>query len=175
MTQTVLVSLSCPDRTGLVAAVAGALFDLGANFGDATFAVLGEAAEFTALCEIPEDVTPEEVHAGLAGLPEAAGGTLSVTPFTLASVHGPSGRITHRITVSGGDRPGLIARLAEVFGQYKANIVRLNAERVPEGGGTRYVVRFAISLPDPAAAAACLATVSNTAGELGLSCGWETA
>lgn len=175
MSQTVLVSLSCPDRTGLVAAVAGALFDLGANFGDATFAVLGEAAEFTALCEIPDDVTPEEVRAALADLPEAAGGSLSVTPFTLASTHGPSGRITHRITVSGGDRPGLIARLAEVFGQYKANIVRLNAERVPEGAGTRYVVRIAISLADPDAAGACLATVSNTAGELGLSCAWETA
>ncbi|MGC2853895.1 glycine cleavage system protein R [Novispirillum sp. DQ9] len=175
MTQTVLVSLSCPDRTGLVAAVAGALFDLGANFGDATFAVLGEAAEFNALCEIPDDVTVEEVHAALAALPEAAGGSLSVTPFALAAVHGPSGRITHRITVSGGDRPGLIARLAEVFGQYGANIVRLNAERVPEGAATRYVVRIAISLSDAGAAEACLATVSNTAGELGLSCAWETA
>lgn len=175
MTQTVLVSLSCPDRTGLVAAVTGALFDLGANLGDATFAVLGEAAEFTALCEVPDDVSVQEIEGALSALPEAAGGQLSVTPFTLAPLHGPSGRITHRITVSGGDRPGLIARLAEVFGQYKANIVRLNAERVPEGAGTRYVVRIAISLPDADAAAACLATVSNTAGELGLSCGWETA
>lgn len=175
MNQTVLVSLTCPDRTGLVAAVAGALFDLGANLGDATFAVLGEAAEFTALCELPDQVTAEEVERAIADLPEARGGRLMVMPFTLSSVHGPSAHITHRIMVSGGDRPGLIARLAEVFGQYRANIVRLNAERVPEGGHTRYVVRIAVSFTDPATAAPCLATVANTAGELGLSCSWETA
>lgn len=172
MTGTVLVSLSCPDRTGLVAAITGALFDLGANLGDATFAVLGQAAEFTALCELPDDVTPQDVGEALGALPETADGTLTVTPFALGALHGPSGRITHRISVSGGDRPGLIARLAEVFGQYKANIVRLNAERVPEGGALLYVVRFAVSM-DPAVADACLATVGNTAGELGLSSSWE--
>ena len=37
----VLVSVFCPDRTGLIAAIAGRLFDLGANLGDTSFTVLG--------------------------------------------------------------------------------------------------------------------------------------
>ena len=77
------------------------------------------------------------------------------------------GRITHRIEVSGGDQLGLIARLAELFTQYGANIVRLEALKLPEAEGGRYVTRFAVWLP-PEHAAVCLATVANTAGSLGL-------
>jgi len=170
----VLINLFCPDQTGLIAALAGALFDLGANLGDTTFAVLGEAAEYSAIAELPDDVTPGEVEEALRALPEVQDAQLSVVPFGMATTHGPSARITHRVLLSGGDRPGLIARLAEVFVQYKANVVRLNSERIPDGADTRYVVRIALNIP-PEAEASCLATVVNTAGELGLSCAWEQA
>lgn len=176
---TVLVTLFCQDRPGLVAAVAGTLFDLGANMGDTSFAVLGEAAELSALCELPGDVRIEEVQRDLAALPETAGGTLKVEPFSMQPTHGPSARITHRILLSGGDRPGLVARLAEVFVQYRANIVRLNSERSPgetiqDSGTMRYVLRLAVNIPAEVADS-CLATVVNTAGELGLACAWERA
>jgi glycine cleavage system transcriptional repressor len=171
---TVLVTLTCPDRTGLIAALAGALFDLGANLGDTTFAVLGEAAEYSAIADLRGDVSAADVQAVLEALPEVAGGRLSVVPFDMAATHGPSARITHRVLLSGGDTPGLIARLAEVFVQYKANVVRLNSERLPAASETRYVVRAALNIPAEAETS-CMATVVNTAGELGLSCTWETA
>jgi glycine cleavage system transcriptional repressor len=115
----------------------------------------------------------EAADAELRALPDLAGADISVSRFALAPVHGPLGQVTHKITVSGGDRPGLIARLSEVFVQFRANIVRLNAERIDadrEGG--RYAVIFAVCLPE-GSAATCLATVANTAGSLGLSCRWE--
>jgi len=77
------------------------------------------------------------------------------------------GRITHRVEVSGGDQLGLIARLAEIFTHYGANIVRLEAQKLPDQEGGRYVTRFAVSLP-PERAELCLAAVGNTAGSLGL-------
>lgn len=169
---TVLISVVCPDRTGLVAAIAGRLFDLGADLGDTSFAVLGGGADFSTVCDLPEHAAPAEVEAQLRALPELAGGKVTVEPFTLPAVHGQSGRITHRVVVSGGDRPGLLARLSEVFMQFKANIVELNAERVPADGGTLYVTRFAVCIPEPSTQS-CLATVANTAGELGLSCRHE--
>lgn len=171
----VLITLFCPDRTGLVAAVAGALFDLGACLGDTTFAVLGEAAEWSAIAEIPADVSLDDVTQALSRLPETAGGRLSVEPFGMSATTGPSARITHRVLLSGGDRPGLIARLAEVFQQYGANIVRLNATRLPDGSNQhQYMVRVAVSIPAPVQER-CLATIVNTAGELGLGCAWEAA
>ncbi|MDP6172892.1 MAG: ACT domain-containing protein [Rhodospirillales bacterium] len=165
-----LISVFCPDRTGLVAAITGNLFDLGADLGDTTFAVLGTGAEFTAVCEVPDTASFEEVESSLAGLEELAQAKIGVTPFTLDAGHGAGGTITHRITVLGGDQPGLIARLCEVFGDFKANIVRLSAERMQDGN---YAIRLSVAIPEDAAPA-CLATVANTAEGLQLDCKVES-
>ena len=165
----VLLSVFCPDRTGLVAAIAGRLFDLGANLGDTSFAVLGTAAEFTAICRIPSHLAAEQLRDDLSAMTELAGATVSVGPFGLDAEHGPSARITHVVSVSGGDRPGLIARLSEVFTQFRANIVRMDAQSMPDASGSRYVTRFAVNIP-PVSADACLNTIANTAEELGLAC-----
>ncbi|MDA8229981.1 MAG: ACT domain-containing protein [Magnetospirillum sp.] len=168
---TVVIAIFCPDQTGLVAAITGRLFEIGANLGDSSFSMLGSGAEFTSVCDIPDGIGPAEIQADLAALPELARAQVSVRPFELDAAHGPSGRVTHRIVVSGGDRPGLIARLSEVFGQFRANIVRMEAQRIPEQG--LYITRFAVAIPERAEA--CLATVANTAGELNLSCHAEQA
>jgi len=173
MTVHLLVSISCPDRVGLVAAIAGHLFDLGGNLGDTTFAVLGSAAEFISMVEVPEDTDAKALEDGLQGIPELAAAQISVSPFPYAPVHGPSARVTHRITLSGGDRPGLVARLSEAFVAFKANIVRLNAERIPGPAGVQYAVIVDLAIPGDNADA-CLATVANTAGGLGLACHWES-
>jgi len=171
---TALISIFCPDRTGLVAAIAGRLFDLGADLGDTSFAVLGAGAEFTTVCELPGGTDPAEIEADLKRLPALADANVTVRPFRLDPVHGPTGRVTHRVSVSGADRPGLIARLCEAFVEFRANIVRLSSERAPGPRGGQYVVQFAVSIP-PESASACLATVSNTAQGLQLTCHWEKA
>lgn len=167
----VLISIFCPDRTGLVAAITGRLFEVGANLGDTSFAMLGSGAEFTSVCELPQDILAPDLEGDLVSLPELAGAQVSVRPFDMDSAGGPLGRVTHRVVLSGGDRPGLIARLSEVFGEFKANIVRLDAQRVPEQG--LYVTRLSVAIPERAEA--CLNTVVNTAGELHLSCHVEQA
>jgi glycine cleavage system transcriptional repressor len=172
MTTNVFVSISCADRVGLIAAISGCLFDLGGNLGDTTFAVLGGAADFDSVVELPEGADPRHVEKVLRSLPELADAKVSVKAFTLSPIHAESAQVTHRITVSGGDRPGLVARLSEVFVEFGANIVRLNAERIPSSAGTVYGVIIAVHIPAQAAAS-CLATVANTAGSLALTCHWE--
>ena len=167
-----LVSIIGEDRTGLIASVAGRLFDIGANLGDTTFAVLGSAAEFTAVCELPDGAALDAVERDLKSLPHLAGAKVSVTPFTYGMTHGPAAHITHRIELAGDDSPGLVARLAEAFVGYGANIVRLNSERELGRDGVHYTTRIAVWIP-PAKAQACLATVANTARQMGLSCRWE--
>lgn len=167
MSLTALVSIIGPDRVGLVSAIAGRLFDLGANLGDTAFAVLGGGAEFTAICEFSAEMDLETLERELEALPELDGAEINVSRFDLAATHPASETITHMITVSGGDSPGLMARLCEVFVQFNANIVRLNSERVPGGGGNQYVITTAVAIPKEATAS-CLATIANTAGELGL-------
>lgn len=172
MAKSALVSIICEDRTGLIAAITSRMFDLGINLGDTTFAVLGTGAEFTTLCEIPDDISLGEVENELLELPELEDAKLTVSPFSFQAHHAPSGQITHRIELVGDDSPGLIARLSEVFGDYGANIVRLNSERIPGASGARYATRIAVSIPKDKEQA-CLATVGNTAAQMSLACRWE--
>ncbi len=172
MAKTYHINLTCPDRSGLVAAITARLFDLGGNLGDTTFAVFGSEAEFTALAAFPDEVDTDTVQAELAALPEAPGASVAVVPFAQSTEHGPMGQVTHVITVSGGDQPGLIARITEVFGEFGANIVHLAAslDPGPEPGG-HYSTRFSVALT-PETANKCLATVANTAEAMDLSCSW---
>ncbi|WP_114945655.1 glycine cleavage system protein R [Microvirga calopogonii] len=172
MASVALVSVLGPDRVGLVAAIAEHLFDVGVNLRDTTFAALGTGAEFVALCELPTDLTAADIEAGLKQLPELEGAEVRAVPYAFDPSPGPAGQITHRIAISGGDQLGLVARLSEVFKQYEANIVRLEARKLPDAEGGLYVTRFAVSIPADRTDL-CLATVSNTAGSLSLDCDVE--
>jgi glycine cleavage system transcriptional repressor len=164
-----LVSVLCADRVGLVSAIADHLFDAGVNLRDTIFAALGSGAEFTAVCELPEGLSIDELEAGLRALDVLEDAQVRVVPYSFDPEPGEAGRVTHRIAVSGGDQLGLVARLADVFAQYEANIVRLEARKLSEAEGGLYVTRFAVSIP-PDRTDLCLATVRNTAGTLGLAC-----
>lgn len=164
-----LVSILCPDRVGLISAITSRLFELGINLGDASFAVLGRGAEFKALCEMPGHLAISALEQDLKALPELAGAQVAVMPYGFDAGGGPESRITHRIEVSGGDQPGLVARLSEIFTEFGANIVRMDAQKLPAGAAGYYVTRFAVSIPADRAGS-CLAAVKNTAGHLGLSC-----
>ena len=168
MAAVALVSILCRDQIGLVAAIADCLFEAGVNLRDTSFAVMGQGAEFTALCETPAGVGAAQLDQALKRVPELDGAQIRVLPYRFDPLPGPMGSITHRITVSGGDQLGLIARLAEIFAQNGANIVRLEARKLPDAEGGRYVTRFAVWLP-PDRAQLCLAAVDSTAGSLGLS------
>lgn len=162
-----LVSILCADRVGLVAAIADRLFGVGVNLRDTAFAVLGTGAEFIAVCELPEGLSPAELEQGLGSLPLLADGAVRVVPYPFAESAGTTARVTHRVAVSGGDQLGLVARLSEIFTQFGANIVRLEARKLSDEEGGLYVTRFAVAIP-PAQAEHCLAAVANTAGTLGL-------
>jgi glycine cleavage system transcriptional repressor len=172
VTEPLLVSVFSPDRTGLIAAITGTLFDLGANLGDTSFAVLGEGAEFTSVCEFQEPPEPAAVEQALRALPELESAELRVIRFALSPEHGPSGNASHRIHLRGGDHPGLIARLSETFIDYDGNIVRLHADRIRTRDAELYAIDMDVCL-SPGRAEACLAAIANTASNLQMSCEWE--
>ena len=144
MTNAAIVSILCPDEVGLIADVAGRLFDQGANLADTTFAVLGGSAKFTAVCELPDGVGAETIDAALRQLEKLKDADITVLPFEQAAARGGDMMIHRVAIISGGDRPGLVARLCEVFGEFKANIVRLNSEKIQAPGEDHYVIRAAV-------------------------------
>lgn len=172
--KSLLIQIFAQDTPGLVSAISSCLFELGLNLGDTTFAVLGTGAEFTAVVEEPVPVSIKEIDQRLRELPELEGAEIQVEEFDVHPVHQPHAQVTHRIVIRGQDQPGLVARLTEVFQDYGANIVRMNAEREVDATGSTYVLRISAWIPD-ARADACIAAVTNTASQLQLFSQWYRA
>lgn len=169
----VLITITGPDQVGLISAITGRLFEMGGNLNDTSFAVLGTGFEFSAVCDIPGEVIPEQIEASLKPLDGLSGATVRVEPFGLGGEQAENARITHRIEISGGDRPGLIARLSEAFLDYGANVVRMNSVRVPGAGGrATYITRFSAYIPE-GRETSCLAAIGNTAQQLQCEASWE--
>jgi glycine cleavage system transcriptional repressor len=169
---TALISILCEDRAGLIADVAGRLYELGINLGDTTFAVLGSGAKLTLVAKLPSDISISDVDEELRSMPVLRGADLEVAPFAYRETHDQSAYITHRIEITGDDSPGLIARLSEALRPMGANIVELNSESVPGAAAARFMLRMAIWVPK-GKEAVCMATIANTAGQMNLSCRWE--
>lgn len=167
MSLTALVFIIGPDNVGVVSSISSRLFDLGANIGDTSFAVLSGGAEFTAICEFSTEMDLETLNTELKALPELKDSEIKVSEFDFSAQHPASETITHTINVSGGDSPGLMARLCEVFEQFDANIVRLNSERVGVGSEAQYVISTSVAIPADNVST-CLATIGNITGQLGL-------
>ncbi|MDH5188316.1 MAG: amino acid-binding protein [Rhodospirillaceae bacterium] len=167
-----LVSIAGPDKVGLISSVAGRLFDLGVNFFDTTFSVLGGNAEFSAICELQGETDVSVIKSELGALDSLSEAEISVSYFSIKNDFPASKNITHNIKIYGGDRPGMLARLCEVFQQFDANIVQLISERQVENNGGAYIIRIAVSIPQDATDS-CLTHIANTAGELGLNCDWK--
>ncbi|MGB0629471.1 MAG: glycine cleavage system protein R [Alphaproteobacteria bacterium] len=168
MTSTAIVTVLCPDKTGLVSGITAMLWDLGVNLIDTNFSVLGGGADFSAVCEVPEGLSMAELQNSLGALPVLSGADIVVKEYAFEPYRGPDGDVTHEITVSGGDQPGLVARFCETFVEFGANIVTLNAGPQPDNAD-RYEIRLAVSVPGNVADA-CMATVKNTAEAIALSC-----
>ena len=168
--QTIYISITAPDRLGLISAITARLFDLGANLADTSFAILGTGCEFTAVCSVPDGPSIDDIAIDLSQLPDLSEARIKVEPFDFEATQAANAQITHRIEITGGDRPGLVARLTEAFLDYDANVVRMNSVHVPgDEGANKYVTRFAVFIP-PARAASCLAAISNTAQQLRCTC-----
>ncbi|WP_417457331.1 glycine cleavage system protein R [Kordiimonas sp.] len=167
-----LISIIGLDRVGVVSGVTGYLFETGANLADSAFAVLGEGFEFSCIAEFEAGADEDEVSAGLAALDVVAGARITVSRFPFALARGESATITHIVDISGGDRPGLVARISDVLVEYGANIVRMSSKRTAVDAGFDYRTRFAINLGE-GRFAALEAALYNTAGSLRLNCGVE--
>lgn len=163
----IMISILCRDRPGLISDITAYLYEEGASLGEMSFSVLGEGAEFTALC-LFAGPPPDDLEPGIRDLPDLSKATISIVDFALSPYHDATADTTHHIVVRGADRPGLVARLSEVLAQHKANVVHMSAETRHGVPNDEYVIHMQVSLSSTRAAG-CLAALGNTAEEQGMS------
>ena len=169
MTQCYLLTLVCPDQTGLISKITAELFDMGINLGDTNFAVLGEGAEFSAVLEVPAGLSTEEILSHIKNLNELKQAEIQLIPFAFKTLRGETGTVTHHVNFEGDDQPGLVARLTELLSDYGANVVRMDTRIMNKAEKSVYIIELWVWIPDTRSDA-CLAALNNTAASLGMNC-----
>ena len=158
------VSVFGRDRPGIVAAVTRALADVGCNLEDTSMTILRGHFAMMLVVSSPAGWTAEQVERALA--PIAADLDLQVSVRPIEDEVTRAGTVGERwvLAVYGADRPGLVARVAEVLAAHQVNITDLESRVIGEPDPV-YAMHFEVEVP-PAALDAVRDELRSVAAEL---------
>lgn len=155
------------DRPGIVAAVTGALLELGGNLEEVRAALLRGSFATVLAVAVPDGVGREEIEAALRPVALQLGLGLWVGDAAPRS-SGPS-PARAVVSVYGADHPGIVNTIAASLADAGANIIDLSSRVV--GDPPIYVLGVEIELPGGTDAAGLRASLAPVAA----SCGVELA
>lgn len=151
-----MLTLVGQDKPGMVAAISGALAAEGVTLGEASALRLG--GNFTVMMMVSGDLGEAALRDALAPALEALGMSLHLEPID-------GGLHQHiepdvRVTVSGADRPGIVAQVTAVLADLDVNILDLESDVAGTEEAPLYVMQIAAASPvDAGAIDAALADV----------------
>ena len=129
-----------PDRPGIVADVAEALADLGANLSDSTMTRLRGHFAMTLICTGPDAAAVEKALAPLSGV-------LSTVRVVQPEADPAGAGEPYLVSVHGADRLGIVAAVTRVVAAAGGNITDLTTRLV----GPLYVLVAEVEMPTGAA------------------------
>lgn len=131
------------DRPGIVAALTGALLEIGGNLEDARAALLRGSFATVLAVAVPDDVGPEEVQAALRPVALELGLGLWVGRAAPRPAGEPLARCV--LSVYGADHPGIVHGITRALADHAANVVDLSARLV--GDPPVYILGVEVELP----------------------------
>lgn len=155
------VSAIGADRPGIVAAVTGALAEVGGNLEDTSMTIL--RGHFAMTLVVACDRTAEQVEAALAPVAEELGLLASVREVSEHAEAGPPGE-HHVLTLHGADRPWIVARVSGLVAASGGNVTDL----VTRLAGPLYVLTMELDLPVGVDSSALSAQLAELAADLGV-------
>ena len=139
------------DRPGIVAAVTGALLDLGGNVEDSQMSILGGHFAVMLLVEVPDGTRRQSVVERLGEVAQEH----ELEAISVAEVSEGGARPappSHVLSVYGADRPGIVHAVSAALAEAGVNITDLETRLTGSGGAPVYVMVLEVALGDAAAA-----------------------
>jgi glycine cleavage system transcriptional repressor len=149
------------DRPGIIAAVTGALGQVGGNLEDSSMTILG--GHFAMSLIVSLDADEQAVRDALEPVTEALGLAAFVGEVTVEPDHSPSGS-PYVVSVHGADRPGIVSRVMGVIASYGGNVTDLTTRLT----GELYVVVADVEVPPQVDLEELKASLDGAADELGV-------
>ena len=140
----IVVTAVGADRPGIVAALTGALLEIGGNLEETRAALLRGSFATVLAVAVPDDTGVAEVEAALAPVAKELGLGLWVGTAS-PKVDGPP-RQRCVVSVYGADHPGIVHGMSVALAEHSANILDLSARLV--GEPPIYVLGIEVELPE---------------------------
>lgn len=135
------------DRPGIVAAISGALFELGGNIEDSQMSILRGHFAVMLIVGLSGETDPGRLEGRLKEVAQELN-LEAVTVSALDDVAGPLARPSHVLSVYGADRPGIVHGVASALAQLGVNITNLETRLSGGPGSPLYVMLLEVSLGD---------------------------
>lgn len=152
------------DRPGIVAAIAGALLEVGGNVEDSQMSILGGHFAVMLLVRVPDATDRDAVLGRLGSVAEELElEAVSVAEVGAGATHEAP---THVISVYGADRPGIVHSIATALAAQGVNITDLETKLAGSSEAPVYVMVVEASLggADPVKVGEALSQVGGEAG-----------
>lgn len=133
------------DGPGMVAALAGAVYDLGGNLDDATMTRLHGAFAAMVAARLPAGKSADDARAALAPLAAERGLTVTVQAVSDAHSETPPDTL---LTVYGADRPGIVYQITSALGSRGVNITDMDTRLAGTDDAPVYVMLLELAAGD---------------------------
>ena len=155
------------DRPGIIAGVASALAEMGANLEDSRMTILRGQFAVMLVLDAPGISDGGLVEQALEDVAEELNLFVAVRPLP-DDVVGREGGERYSILVDGADRPGIVAGVAQSILTLGGNVVDLSSRLLEHEGQSGYVLRLSITLPTGVSGADLESAVTRVSSDLGV-------
>lgn len=146
MPRELIISMTAANRAGILAAVTGAMSELGGDVREASQTVVRGYFTMIFSAEFPEHIDPSVVHDHLQD---------KCRPFGIElSVQDPAGHLSAMnsygktkpllLRIGGRNRPGALLKLSTVMSMRSIDITGMHAVRTEEGRAFEMVLKLAV-------------------------------
>jgi glycine cleavage system transcriptional repressor len=164
------------DQPGIVAALTGALMELGCNLEDSSMSMLQGNFAVLLVIALPDGVDAAAAEAALGSAADPLGLLVTVRPLPTGArptaVPGPGadyGQV-FAFSVHGADRPGIVHRATQALADVGGNIVDLATRLVGTDAEPAYVLTITVGFAPEVEAESAVATARRSVEDFGVQC-----
>ncbi|GAC1517450.1 MAG: amino acid-binding protein [Acidimicrobiales bacterium] len=157
------------DRPGIVAAVTGALVELGCNLEDTSMAILRGHFSMMLIVQAPSAVALADIEGALVASTSVLELIVVVRPIDDGVPSSPGGA-AWTVSVYGADRPGIVHRVTALLADADVNVVDLSTHVIGDPDRPVYAMFLDVTVPAAVDPGDLSDRLARLAAELGVSC-----
>jgi len=137
------------DKPGIVKSVAEVLYKVGCNIEDSSMTLLAGNFAIMMVIYLPGDIDIEELEEKFEKLRKKMNLWIILKPMSETPAKKKTKKQARNclLTLSGGDKPGIVYSVSKLLSGNKVNIININTRIIGDGEDSSYILVMELELP----------------------------